>query len=40
LAQGGVEIVRVPGNHNTLLEEPAVSVLAQRLVERLESMQP
>jgi thioesterase domain-containing protein len=35
LALGGVEIVRVPGTHNSVLEEPAVSVLAARLAEQL-----
>jgi amino acid adenylation domain-containing protein len=37
LAWDGVEIVRVPGTHHTVLEEPAVSVLAARLAERLGS---
>ena len=31
LAQGGVEIHEIPGNHVTLIEEPHVQVLAEQL---------
>jgi aspartate racemase len=36
LAAGGVEIVEVPGNHFTLLWEPRVRVMAQKLRECLD----
>jgi len=36
LAAGGVEVVEVPGTHDTILDEPAVQVLAERLWERLQ----
>ncbi len=37
LFSGGLEIVDVPGDHWTLLKEPHLQVLAQRIDERLES---
>jgi amino acid adenylation domain-containing protein len=36
VAAGGVEAIKVPGNHSTLVSEPHVRVLAQRLDECLE----
>jgi aspartate racemase len=38
-AQGGVEVERVPGAHLTMLAEPHVQVLAERLSARLRSSQ-
>ena len=35
LAAGGVEIVRVPGDHQTMIKEPHVQDLAKCLMERL-----
>jgi amino acid adenylation domain-containing protein len=35
LVRGGLEVVLVPGDHNTVLKEPAVSVLAGKVVECL-----
>jgi len=35
LALGGVEVLPVPGKHHTLLEEPAVSALGERIAARL-----
>lgn len=39
LAAGGLDIVRVPGNHESMLREPHVSVLAQSLAARLRAAQ-
>jgi thioesterase domain-containing protein/acyl carrier protein len=39
LAQGGLDIVQIPGNHNTLMREPRVGVLAKSLVEHLRKAQ-
>jgi len=36
VAMGGVEIVRVPGGHLSVLQPPNVDVLARRFLERLE----
>ncbi|HEX6883770.1 MAG TPA: amino acid adenylation domain-containing protein [Planctomycetota bacterium] len=36
VALGGVEVVRVPGGHLSVLQPPNVDVLARRLVERLQ----
>jgi len=36
IAQGGLEIIDVPGGHNTLVERPYVQELARRLRESLE----
>ncbi|HVE70084.1 MAG TPA: amino acid adenylation domain-containing protein [Thermoanaerobaculia bacterium] len=38
LAEGGLESVPVPGEHNTSLSEPHVGVVAARLAERLEAV--
>ena len=35
VAMGGVEVVRVPGGHLSVLQPPNVDVLARRLRERL-----
>jgi thioesterase domain-containing protein len=35
VALGGAEVVVVPGNHNTIMREPHVRVLAQHLTSRL-----
>ena len=35
VALGGVEVVRVPGGHLTVLQPPNVDVLAQRFREHL-----
>lgn len=35
--QGGVEVVRIPGDHVHMLQEPNVGIVAQRLLERLEA---
>jgi len=39
LAQGGLDIVIVPGNHETMLTEPNVHVLARTLLHHLERAQ-
>lgn len=39
LAQGGVDVIDVPGSHDTLLKEPYVRVLARRLRACLEKAQ-
>jgi len=36
VALGGVEVVRVPGGHLSVLQPPNVEVLARRIRERLE----
>jgi thioesterase domain-containing protein/acyl carrier protein len=38
LAGGGLEVVAIPGNHETLLREPRVRVLATALKERLRGV--
>jgi thioesterase domain-containing protein/acyl carrier protein len=38
LARGGVEVVRVPGNHDTCLREPHVFILARELDRRLQQV--
>jgi len=35
--QGGVEVVRIPGDHVHMLQEPNVRIVAERLLERLEA---
>lgn len=40
LASGGLEIVIVPGNHETMLKPPNVQVLARELRKRLSSYAP
>jgi thioesterase domain-containing protein len=39
LAGGGLEVVDVPGNHDTVLREPRVRTLAQALQARLRQAQ-
>ena len=39
LAEGGVCSVKVPGEHNTSLNEPHVRVLAERLAERIAAVE-
>jgi acyl-CoA synthetase (AMP-forming)/AMP-acid ligase II/thioesterase domain-containing protein/acyl carrier protein len=39
LAGGGLEIIRIPGNHASILKEPHVQVLAKRLKARLQKAQ-
>jgi thioesterase domain-containing protein len=39
VAQGGVEVISVPGNHLTMVEIPQVAVLAERLQARLNRAQ-
>jgi thioesterase domain-containing protein len=34
--RGGLEIIRIPGNHLSLMNEPAVSRVAERLLDRLK----
>jgi thioesterase domain-containing protein len=36
LVRGGLEIIRIPGNHRTLMFEPAVSRVAEKLMDRLK----
>lgn len=36
LVAGSLEVCPVPGSHNTILHEPNVSVIAQRMRERLK----
>jgi amino acid adenylation domain-containing protein len=35
LAQGGIEVIEVPGTHRSILEEPGVRVLAEKLKQAL-----
>lgn len=39
LAVGGLEIIEIPGNHNSILSEPDVRSLAERLRACLQSVQ-
>ena len=36
-AQGGVDVIQVPGDHGTFIEEPNVQVLARKLQERINA---
>ena len=40
LALGGVEVQDVPGNHYTIVQEPHVRILGDRLREYLDAMEP
>lgn len=39
LAQGGVEVVGIPGNHSSILVDPDLQVFARKLKEQLEKAQ-
>jgi amino acid adenylation domain-containing protein len=39
IAAGGVEVIVLPGSHDTLVQEPSVRLLAERLAERLRRAQ-
>jgi thioesterase domain-containing protein len=40
LARGGLEVVPIPGNHETILREPHVHALARALRQRLPAAGP
>jgi thioesterase domain-containing protein/acyl carrier protein len=39
LARGGLEVVTIPGNHETILKEPNVQILARQLIAKLQKAQ-